>query len=76
MNPVTLSVFAILFLVIVVLGFASSHWQRGNLHHLEEWGLGGRRFGTWITWFLIGGDVMDASPYRTGSGEFHEGVPA
>ncbi|MBN2680608.1 sodium:solute symporter [Acidithiobacillus montserratensis] len=60
MNPVTLSVFAILFLVIVVLGFASSHWQRGNLHHLEEWGLGGRRFGTWITWFLIGGDLYTA----------------
>ncbi|MEV7028290.1 monocarboxylate uptake permease MctP, partial [Kitasatospora sp. NPDC093558] len=27
---------------------------------LDEWGLGGRSFGTWITWFLLGGDVYTA----------------
>jgi len=27
---------------------------------LHEWGLGGRRFGTVITWFLVGGDVYTA----------------
>ena len=27
---------------------------------LEEWGLAGRSFGTWITWFLIGGDLYTA----------------
>jgi len=27
---------------------------------LHEWGLGGRRFGTVITWFLIGGDLYTA----------------
>ena len=26
----------------------------------DEWGLGGRRFGTLITWFLIGGDLYTA----------------
>ena len=28
---------------------------------LDEWGLGGRGFGTWVTWFLLGGDVYTAS---------------
>ncbi len=28
--------------------------------HLDEWGLGGRNFGTWITWFLVGGDFYTA----------------
>ncbi|MFX7820595.1 sodium:solute symporter, partial [Acinetobacter baumannii] len=26
----------------------------------HEWGLGGRRFGSWITWFLLGGDLYTA----------------
>ena len=26
----------------------------------HEWGLGGRRFGRWITWFLLGGDLYTA----------------
>ena len=30
------------------------------MSHIEEWGLGGRRFGTWISWFLIGGDTYTA----------------
>ena len=32
----------------------------GDLEHIEEWGLGGRRFGTWVSWFLIGGDAYTA----------------
>ena len=27
---------------------------------IDEWGLGGRRFGVWITWFLVGGDFYTA----------------
>jgi SSS family solute:Na+ symporter len=27
---------------------------------LEEWGLGGRSFGAWVTWFLLGGDLYTA----------------
>jgi len=30
------------------------------MEHLDEWGLGGRNFGSWITWFLIGGDIYTA----------------
>src|SRR5690242_9544759 len=56
-----LIIFAILFALVTVLGFMASRWQRGStLDHLDEWGLGGRRFGSWITWFLIGGDLYTA----------------
>ncbi|MBA3488878.1 MAG: sodium:solute symporter family protein, partial [Longispora sp.] len=30
------------------------------MEHLDEWGLGGRSFGSWVTWFLIGGDLYTA----------------
>src|SRR5690348_781547 len=30
------------------------------MHSLEEWGLGGRGFGTVVTWFLLGGDLYTA----------------
>jgi solute:Na+ symporter, SSS family len=28
--------------------------------HLNEWGLGGRSFGTFVAWFLLGGDLYTA----------------
>src|ERR671932_1880895 len=50
-----------LFLLVTVLGFVASRWRRAeSLEHLDEWGLGGRNFGGWITWFLIGGDLYTA----------------
>ncbi len=56
-----LVVFAVLFLAVTVMGFVASRWQRGaGLDNLDEWGLGGRRFGSWITWFLVGGDLYTA----------------
>ncbi len=42
------------------LGFFASRWHRGNLNLIEEWGLAGRRFGTFVTWFLLGGDLYTA----------------
>ena len=53
-------VFAGFFLLVSVLGFVAAHWKRGDLNDLHEWGLGGRRFGAWISWFLIGGDLYTA----------------
>lgn len=58
-----LAVFAFFFALVTVLGFVASRWQRGAAapaQHLDEWGLGGRRFGGWITWFLVGGDFYTA----------------
>jgi SSS family solute:Na+ symporter len=60
MNVVATVVFVGLFLFITALGFLSAHWRKGDMNHLHEWGLGGRRFGGWITWFLIGGDLYTA----------------
>ena len=44
-----------------MLGFIASRWRKPEtLEHIDEWGLGGRNFGTWITWFLVGGDFYTA----------------
>src|ERR1700712_3983071 len=60
-NGVELTIVIVLFLLVTVLGFAASRWRRAdNLMHLDEWGLGGRSFGSWITWFLLGGDLYTA----------------
>jgi SSS family solute:Na+ symporter len=60
-NTVALVVLIALFLVVTVLGFMASRFKRAeSLDSLDEWGLGGRKFGTWITWFLLGGDLYTA----------------
>jgi solute:Na+ symporter, SSS family len=60
-KTVELAVFIFLFGVVTVLGFVASRWRRAeSLDHLDEWGLGGRNFGSWISWFLIGGDLYTA----------------
>lgn len=53
-------VFAAFFALVTVLGFLAARWKRADLDQLHEWGLGGRRFGTLITWFLLGGDLYTA----------------
>jgi SSS family solute:Na+ symporter len=51
----------VLFLGVAVVGFVAARWRRpDNLLHLDEWGLGGRSFGPWVTWFLVGGDLYTA----------------
>ena len=58
---VALIVLVALFAVVTVLGFMASRFRRGDsLESLDEWGLGGRSFGTWVTWFLLGGDLYTA----------------
>ena len=58
---VALAVLVLLFAVVTVLGFMASRFRRGDtLDSLDEWGLGGRKFGTWVTWFLLGGDLYTA----------------
>ena len=54
------TVFAFFFALVTVLGFVAARWKAADLDHLHEWGLGGRRFGTVITWFLLGGDMYTA----------------
>jgi solute:Na+ symporter, SSS family len=59
-QPVALGVFLVLFALVTVLGFMGARWRRGDLGNLSEWGLGGRGFGTVISWFLLGGDLYTA----------------
>lgn len=63
-NWTALGVFIFFFALVTVMGFWASRWQSGGAAnkgaHLDEWGLGGRNFGTWITWFLVGGDFYTA----------------
>ncbi len=60
-NPALL-VFLFFFALVTVAGFWAARWRRpiAGMHSLEEWGLAGRSFGTWISWFLIGGDTYTA----------------
>src|SRR6185503_1467936 len=60
-NGVELAVFIFLFGFVTVLGFVAARWRAAKaLDSLDEWGLGGRSFGSWITWFLLGGDLYTA----------------
>jgi SSS family solute:Na+ symporter len=60
-HKVQFAIFVALFVLVTVVGFWAARWRRPDKpQDLEEWGLGGRAFGNWVTWFLIGGDVYTA----------------
>ena len=63
-DGVALTVVIVIFVAVAVLGFGAARWRRGSapagLKSLDEWGLGGRGFGGWVTWFLLGGDLYTA----------------
>src|SRR3984885_13279490 len=60
LNVVATAVFVFFFGLVSVMGFLAARWKTADLDHIHEWGLGGRRFGRWITWFLLGGDLYTA----------------
>ena len=63
-NATTFGIVVVLFLVVTGVGFAAARWRRAeDMLHLNEWGLGGRGFGTFISWFMLGGDVYTAYTY-------------
>jgi solute:Na+ symporter, SSS family len=79
-NDVAFTIVVISFVIVTVAGFAASRWRRAHdLMHLNEWGLGGRGFGTFISWFLLGGDLytaytfiaVPALVYATGAAGFY-----
>src|SRR5438067_3015043 len=58
---IALAIFLFFFSLVTVMGFFAARWKSGPVGaHLDQWGLGGRQFGTWITWFLLGGDFYTA----------------
>ena len=62
LHATALVIFCFFFALVTVAGFWAARWRRpkAGMESLEEWGLAGRSFGTWITWFLIGGDLYTA----------------
>lgn len=62
LHGTALLVFCLFFTAVTLAGFWAVRWRRpkDGIASLEEWGLAGRGFGTWITWFLIGGDLYTA----------------
>src|SRR3972149_10579562 len=60
-EPTATIIFVALFLFVTWLGFVAARWRKPDLNLLHEWGLGGRRLGTMVTWFLLGGGL--STPY-------------
>ncbi|WP_032389310.1 sodium:solute symporter family protein [Rhodococcoides fascians] len=60
-QPLSIAVFIALFLFITAMGFGATKWRsKGKINNLDEWALGGRTFGPFITWFLLGGEIYTA----------------
>ncbi|MGH3025403.1 MAG: sodium:solute symporter family protein, partial [Gaiellaceae bacterium] len=45
------------FGLITLVGLLAGRWRRADMSDLDEWALGGRKFGGVLTWFLQGGSV-------------------
>jgi SSS family solute:Na+ symporter len=58
--PLATIIFLVLVGLVLILGFTAGRWKGGDLANIEQWGLGGRSFGTLISWFLLGGDIYTA----------------
>jgi solute:Na+ symporter, SSS family len=79
-NTVAFTILLVSFVVVTVAGFAAARWRPAeDLLNLHQWGLGGRGFGTFISWFLLGGDLytaytfiaVPALVYATGAAGFY-----
>jgi SSS family solute:Na+ symporter len=79
-NTVAFTILVASFLVVTLVGFAAARWRPAeDPMQLNEWGLGGRGFGTFVTWFLLGGDLytaytfiaVPALVYATGAAGFY-----
>jgi len=62
LHTTALVIFCVFFFLVTLAGFWAARWRRpaAGIESLEEWGLAGRSFGTWVTWFLVGGDLYTA----------------
>jgi solute:Na+ symporter, SSS family len=75
LDPLTLPFFLVFFAAFVILGFYGSRWRKGDMTHLHEWALAGRRLGTWFAFFLVGADLYTAYTFvAVPSGVFAKGA--
>ena len=79
-NTVAFTILVVSFLTVTLVGFGAARWRPAeDPMHLNEWGLGGRGFGTFVSWFLLGGDIytaytliaVPALVYATGAAGFY-----
>jgi solute:Na+ symporter, SSS family len=79
-NTVAFAILVASFLIVTLVGFGAARWRPAeDPMHLNEWGLGGRGFGTFVSWFLLGGDIytaytliaVPALVYATGAAGFY-----
>src|SRR5215472_9377410 len=63
MNVTEFVIVVVLFAAVSVLGFWAHRWRRSTDLSLEQWALAGRGFRSWISWFVIGGDLYTAYTY-------------
>lgn len=67
--------FVSLFILFIALGFYGKYWRRGDLNHVHEWSLAGRKLGTTLVFFLIGADLYTAYSFvAIPSGVFAKGT--
>ncbi|MBV9452048.1 MAG: sodium:solute symporter [Streptosporangiaceae bacterium] len=61
MHVTELWITIVLFTGVAGMGFIAANWRRPpHLHSLDEWSLAGRKFGGWLGWFMLGGDLYTA----------------
>src|ERR1700704_3227557 len=61
LNGVALTIVVGSFVIVTCIGFAAARWRPAeDPMQLKEWGLGGRGFGTFVSCFLLGGDIYTA----------------
>lgn len=54
-------VLVVLVAAVTIMGFFAARWRsEGHGDSVEQWALGGRNFGTLVSWFLLGGDLYTA----------------
>src|SRR3982750_2932099 len=59
-HTLAIVIFCVMFAAVTAIGFVAVRWRRAERDVIQEWGLGGKRFGTIVTWFLLGGDIYTA----------------
>jgi solute:Na+ symporter, SSS family len=59
LRPIELLVLGLSLCVVTILGLLAREWRRpAALNRLEEWGLGGRQHGSWVSWFVLGATLF------------------
>jgi SSS family solute:Na+ symporter len=59
LRPSELIVLGLSLCVVTILGLLARGWRRpATLDRLDEWGLGGRRHGSWVSWFVLGATLF------------------